>query len=172
MPFGEEPNPADFVILSENNIAKIRSNDLCCFAPLRENNSVATIKLKENDMTPDDRKYTKSHEWIKTDGELAVVGITGYAQSSLGDMTFIDPRAVGKALKQGDECAVLESVKAASEVYAPVDGEIAEINDALEDAPELVNNDPYGEGWILKLKGVDLTQLDGLMDAAAYNAIC
>lgn len=122
-------------------------------------------------MTPDDRKYTKSHEWIMIDGEVAVVGITDHAQNALGDMTFIDPGAVGKALKQGQECAVIESVKAASEVYAPVDGVIAAVNDGLADAPELVNSDPYGEGWIIKMKEFDSSQLDALMDAAAYDAI-
>jgi glycine cleavage system H protein len=122
-------------------------------------------------MTPDDRKYTKSHEWIKVEGDIAVVGITDHAQNSLGDMTFIDPGSVGKVLKQGEECAVIESVKAASEVYAPVGGTIAETNAELADAPELVNDEPYGGGWILKLKDVNATQLDGLMDAAAYDAI-
>ena len=122
-------------------------------------------------MTPDDRKYTKTHEWIKIEGDVAVVGITDHAQQALGDMTFIDPGSCGKVVKQGDECAVIESVKAASEIYAPVDGVIAETNNALESAPELVNTDPYGAGWILKLKEVALSQLDGLLDAAAYDAV-
>lgn len=122
-------------------------------------------------MTPDDRKYTKSHEWIKVEGDLAVVGITDHAQNSLGDMTFIDPGALDKSLTQGEECAVIESVKAASEVYSPVDGVIAEANPELESAPELLNDDPYGNGWILKLKDISTDQLDALMDAAAYDAI-
>ncbi len=122
-------------------------------------------------MTPDDRKYSKSHEWIKLEGEFAVVGITDHAQSALGDITFVDPGAVDKTLSQGDECAVIESVKAASEVYAPVGGVIADINSKLVDAPELLNNDPYGEGWIVKLRAVDPAQFDALLDAAAYDAI-
>ena len=122
-------------------------------------------------MTPDDRKYTKSHEWIKVEGDIATVGITDHAQKSLGDITFIDPGAVGKAIKQGEECAVIESVKAASEVYAPVDGVIAEANAELESAPELVNDGSYDKGWILKLKDINSAQLADLMDAAGYDAI-
>ena len=90
-------------------------------------------------MTPDDRKYVKSHEWIKVEGDLAIVGITDHAQESLGDITFIDPPSVGDAKEQGEDIAVIESVKAASDIYAPVSGVIAEVNDELEDAPERVN---------------------------------
>ncbi len=120
-------------------------------------------------MAPNDRKYTESHEWIKIEDALAVIGISDHAQQALGDMTFIDPGATGKRLKRGEECAVLESVKAASEVYAPVDGVIAATNDALQAAPELINSDPYGAGWIVKLKDFDCAQLEALMDAAAYD---
>lgn len=121
-------------------------------------------------MTPDDRKYVKTHEWIKLEGDLAVVGITDHAQEALGDITFLDPRPVGTALAAGAECGVIESVKAASDIYAPVAGEVAEVNAALEAAPELVNQDPYGKGWILKLKGVDPAALGGLLTAAQYEA--
>jgi len=122
-------------------------------------------------MTPDNRKYTKSHEWIMLEGDIATVGISDHAQKSLGDITFVDPAPVGKELKQSDECSVIESVKAASEIYAPVDGVIVEINAELEGAPELVNEDPYNKGWILKLKNIDQKQLNALMDASAYDAI-
>lgn len=121
-------------------------------------------------MTPDDRKYVKSHEWIKIEGDLAVVGITDHAQEALGDITFIDPPSVGDEKAQGAECAVIESVKAASDIYAPVSGVVAAVNEELEDAPERVNADPYGAGWILKLKNFDVSQLDGLMSAADYEA--
>lgn len=122
-------------------------------------------------MTPSDRKYTKSHEWIKVEGDSATVGITDHAQEALGDITFVDPSSVGKTLKQGEECAVIESVKAAGEVYAPVDGVIAEVNARLDAAPEQVNDDPYGSGWIVRLKDINVVQLDEFMDAAAYDAI-
>jgi glycine cleavage system H protein len=121
-------------------------------------------------MTPDDRKYTETHEWIKLDGDIATLGLTNMAQESLGDVVFIEPAVVGKQLKQGDECAAIESVKAASDIYAPVDGEIVEINAELEGEPGLINQDPYDKGWILKLKDVNKDQLDALMDAAAYDS--
>ena len=120
--------------------------------------------------TPDDRRYTKSHEWVMLDGDIAVVGISDYAQESLGDITYVELPTVGAACTQGGEFGVIESVKAASDLYAPVDGEICEVNGKLDDSPETVNQDPYGAGWIIKLKGVEASQLEGLMDAAAYQA--
>ena len=122
-------------------------------------------------MTPNDRKYTKTHEWIKVDGDTATVGISDNAQESLGDITFVDPVAVGNQLKQGEECSAIESVKAASDIYAPVDGEVVEINTDLEEAPELVNQEPYDKGWILKLKNINTEQLEALMDAAEYESV-
>ena len=121
-------------------------------------------------MIPNDRKYTKTHEWIKVEGDTATVGISDNAQESLGDITFVDPVAVGNQLKQGEECSAIESVKAASDIYAPVDGEVAEINIELEDAPELVNQDPYNKGWILKLKSINTEQMEALMDANGYES--
>jgi len=122
-------------------------------------------------MTPTDRKYTRTHEWIKMEGETATVGISDHAQEALGDITFADPATVGRQLKQGEECSVIESVKAASEIYTPVDGEVAEINAEIADAPELVNQDPYGRGWILKLTNINQEQLADLLDAAAYDTM-
>ena len=121
-------------------------------------------------MTPNDRKYATSHEWIKVDGGLAVVGITDHAQEELGDMTFVELPARGKKLERNSACAVVESVKAASDIYAPVAGEVVEVNLELEKKPELINQDPYGKGWIFKLRNFDAGQLGGLLDAAGYEA--
>lgn len=121
-------------------------------------------------MTPDDRKYTKTHEWVKVDGALVAVGLTDHAQEQLGDITFVELPEVGKKLEQEAECCVIESVKAASDVFAPVAGEVAEVNSALEATPGLVNESPYGQGWIYKLKAFDTAQLDALMSAEQYEA--
>ncbi len=119
---------------------------------------------------PADVKYTKSHEWVKPmpDG-LVTVGITDHAQDLLGDMVFVDLPKVGAKVGAGKDCAVVESVKAASDVYAPVAGEIVEVNNALADAPEIVNKDPYGKGWLFRLKPDDRGEVDNLLDAAAYE---
>lgn len=114
--------------------------------------------------------FTREHEWIKVDGDSATVGITAYAQEQLGDVVFVELPSVGSALDKGAQAAVVESVKAASEVYAPVSGEVVAVNSALEAEPGKVNEDAEGEGWFLKLKLADAAELDGLMDAAAYKA--
>ena len=116
-----------------------------------------------------DSKYTEDHEWIRREGDEVVVGITGYAQEQLGDVVHVDLPEVGASLTKGDEAAVIDSVKAASEVYAPVDGEVTAVNEGLEEDPGKVNNDPEGEGWFLKIKLSDPSQLDDLMDKAAYE---
>lgn len=121
-------------------------------------------------MTPNDRRYTKSHEWVKLDGQTAVVGITDHAQEALGDITYVDLPKVGLKLDAGREFGVIESVKAASDLYAPVGGGVVAVNAALNDTPELVNRDPYGDGWIIQLNGVDEAALRGLLDAAGYEA--
>jgi len=113
-------------------------------------------------------RFTKDHEWISVEGEEGVVGITAYAAEQLGDVVFVELPEVGKTVAQGDELAVVESVKAASEVYAPVSGEIIAVNSALEDAPATVNEAPQGEGWFVKIKLSDKSQLDAMMDDAAY----
>lgn len=116
-----------------------------------------------------DIRFTKDHEWIRVEGNEAVVGITEYAQGQLGDIVFVEVPAAGKVLKAGGDAAVVESVKAASEVYAPVSGTVVEGNAALPDAPETVNSDPLGKGWFFKVKLSDPKELDGLMDQAAYD---
>ena len=117
-----------------------------------------------------ERKYTDEHEWIEIEGDIGTIGISDYAQEQLGDIVFIDLPEIGKSLNQGDEAAVIESVKAASELFAPVDGEVVAVNDKLVDAPELVNGDATGEGWFVRLRLKKPAQLDGLMDAEAYKA--
>jgi len=117
-------------------------------------------------------KYTEDHEWIKIDGDTGTVGISAYAAKALGDVVFVELPEIGAEFDKGDEAAVVESVKAASEVYSPVGGEVIEVNGMLEDAPETVNAAPDGEGWFLKLKLSDASELDALMDEAAYKAFC
>lgn len=121
---------------------------------------------------PADLKYNKSHEWVKKldDGNL-LIGITDHAQESLGDLVFAEPPAVGRTLSAGEACAVLESVKAASDVYAPTAGEVVAANEALGDKPELLNEDPYGEGWLWQMRPDDAAAVDGLLDADAYKAV-
>ncbi|MBL8688421.1 MAG: glycine cleavage system protein GcvH [Rhodospirillaceae bacterium] len=114
-------------------------------------------------------RFSKDHEWVKVEGGVATVGITSYAQEQLGDVVFVELPAVGKKVKAGEEAAVVESVKAASEVYAPISGEVTEVNAALGDTPALVNEDAEGKGWFMKIKLADPKEVDALMDAAAYK---
>ena len=116
------------------------------------------------------RYFTRDHEWIDVDGDIATVGITDYAQGQLGDVVFVELPEAGRTVVAGKEAAVVESVKAASEVYAPVSGTVTEANAALEATPDLVNSAPEGEGWFFRLKLSDPAQLEGLLDAAAYKA--
>ncbi len=115
-------------------------------------------------------RYTKEHEWVLVDGDTATVGISPYAQEQLGDVVFVELPEVGKKIEKGKEMAVVESVKAASEVYAPIGGEVLEVNNALTDAPATVNEDALGKGWFAKIKLANKSELDGLMDEAAYKA--
>ncbi len=115
-------------------------------------------------------KYTRDHEWIRVDGDIAVIGITDYAQTQLGDVVYVELPELGRRVVQGKEAAVVESVKAASEVYAPISGEVVAVNDALSGEPGKVNADPQGEGWFLKLRIADPKELDGLLDEKAYAA--
>ena len=120
---------------------------------------------------PAELKYTKEHEWIRVEGEEAVVGITDYAQSQLGDIVFVECETVGDDLEAGDTFGTIEAVKTVSDLYLPVGGEVLEFNEGLEDEPELVNKDTYGKGWIVKIKINDETELDGLLSADAYKAL-
>ncbi len=121
---------------------------------------------------PKDLKYTKSHEWVKPNADGSVtVGITHHAQDLMGDMVFVELPAAGTPVTSGKECGVVESVKAASDVYAPVSGEVVEANAALADSPETVNKDPYGAGWMFRLKPANKAEVDALLDAKAYEAL-
>lgn len=119
---------------------------------------------------PTELKYTKSHEWVAIDGDTATVGITDHAQDLLGDMVFIELPEVGDSLEANKECAVVESVKAASDVYSPLSGEVVAINESLADSPETVNSDPYG-AWLFKVKMSNAAEADGMLDAAAYSGV-
>lgn len=114
--------------------------------------------------------FTEDHEWISLDGDIATVGITNHAQEQLGDLVFVELPDTGSTVSKGDDAVVVESVKAASDVYAPVSGEITETNSSLDDDPNIVNNAAQSEGWLFKMKMSDKSELDGLMDEAAYNA--
>lgn len=120
---------------------------------------------------PENLKYTNEHEWIRIDGDAAYVGITDYAQEQLGDIVFVDVPTVGETLEAGEVFGTIEVVKTISDLFLPVGGEVLEQNAALEEKPDLVNKDPYGEGWIIKLQPSDLSQLDALLDAEAYKKI-
>lgn len=115
-------------------------------------------------------KYQESHEWARGEGDVVTVGISDYAQDELGDVVFVELPETGASLKKGGVFGVVESVKAASDLYSPVDGEVIEVNTVLKDTPETINQSPFGDGWIMKVRAGDPAQLDGLMDAAAYRA--
>ena len=116
-------------------------------------------------------KYTEEHEWITLDGDIATVGITKYATEQLGDIVFVELPDIGRAVSKGDGTVVVESVKAASDIYAPLDGEITEVNDALADAPESINADPEGKGWLFKIKVNNADDVNDLLDESAYKAL-
>lgn len=122
--------------------------------------------------TPSDVKYTKNDEWVRIEGEIATIGITDYAQEQLNDIVYVEFPDVGSTLKQGSAFGVVESVKAASDVYAPISGTVTEINTALQDEPEQINSDAFGKGWLVKIKFSSAAEADNLLDAAAYAAYC
>ncbi len=124
---------------------------------------------KGNGVYPDDLKYTKEHEWLAVQGTIGTVGISHYAQEELGDIVFVELPAAGTAVIAGEEFGAVESVKAVSEIYAPVSGEVFEINPILAGKPETINRDPYGDGWLIKIRLADLEDLKGLMSAAEYR---
>lgn len=120
-------------------------------------------------MVPEDLRYSKEHEWVRAEGDEAIMGITDHAQSALGDITFVELPEVGVEVKAPESIATIESVKAASDVYAPVSGKIVKVNGLLADSPEIINSSPYEEGWLCRIKMSNSSELDGLMDAAAYT---
>ena len=121
-------------------------------------------------MYPEDYKYSKDHEWVRIEDDICVVGITDYAQDELGEVVFVETPEVGQSFAAHDEIGSIESVKAVAEVYTPIGGEIVEINEALEDAPETVNQDPHGAGWLIKIRFSDPAELGELMDVEAYKS--
>ena len=120
---------------------------------------------------PANLKYTKEHEWVRVEGDVAYVGITDYAQSELGEIVFVEVETVGESLKATEVFGTVEAVKTVSELFLPIDGEVLEFNNELEDAPEVVNEDPYGKGWMVKLSVSDASQLDTLLSADEYQAL-
>jgi len=122
-------------------------------------------------MVPADLRYTKDHEWVRVEGDTATIGVTEFAAHELGDVVFVDLPAVGKSIDQFATFGVIESVKAVSDLYAPVTGEVVEVNGDLAGAPELVNSDPFGAGWMIKIRIADSAQVSGLLDAAAYGQL-
>ena len=120
---------------------------------------------------PEELKYTKEHEWVRVDGDVAIVGITDYAQSELGDIVYVELPEVGRKVEKGEAVATIEAVKTAADVYAPVSGEVVEVNSALEEHAELVNKDPYGEGWIVKIKMSNPDELNELLSAEEYKKL-
>ena len=122
--------------------------------------------------TPTDRKYAKTHEWARDDGDgVITIGITEHAQDALGDIVFVELPEVGQSVTAGAEFGVVESVKAASDLYSPVSGEVTEVNDSLESAPETINEDPFDAGWVMKVKASDTGELDDLLDAGDYDTL-
>jgi len=120
---------------------------------------------------PENLKYSQDHEWIRVEGDVAFIGVTDYAQSNLGDIVFVEVETVGDELDKGEAFGNVEAVKAVEELYMPVSGEVLESNESLEDEPELVNKDPYGDGWMIKIKLADVGELDALLDEAAYKEL-
>ena len=120
-------------------------------------------------MYPKDLKYDREHEWVRVDGGVATIGISHFAQDQLGEVVYVDLPSPGDAVSAGDSFGEVESVKSVSELFSPVSGEIVEVNDALDDAPETVNEDPYGDGWMIKVKLADASEVDALMDADSYE---
>ena len=126
--------------------------------------------MSDASFVPQDRRYTKDHEWVRIEGDTAIVGITDHAQKAMGDITYVELPPVGKSVRQFKELAVVESAKAASDIFAPVSGTVSEVNAVLESAPETVNKSPYEKGWVCKLTGVKSAELDDVLSPAQYEA--
>lgn len=140
-------------------------------APNHVEGNWGTSAREQNVDTPKDLKFTKTHEWVKIDGDVATIGLTDFAQSELGDITYLELPGSGAALKRSEPFGVVESVKAASDVYAPLTGEVIEENEQAINAPEIVNTSPYGDAWLLKLRIADPAELDELLDPEAYQKL-
>ena len=134
-------------------------------------NPLFLVKNKNTMNIPDNLKYTKDHEWVQIDGDTVTIGITDFAQGELGDIVYVEIETEGEEVAQGEVFGTVEAVKTVSDLFMPVGGEVSEINEALADEPELVNKDPYGEGWMIKIKVADGEELSDLMDADAYKAM-
>lgn len=142
-----------------------------CYDPTSEKKNFTFAYQTQTDMNiPADLKYTQDHEWIKVDGDIAIVGITDFAQSELGDIVYVEIETEGETLDKEEVFGSVEAVKTVSDLFMPISGEIIEFNDSLEASPETVNSDPYGDGWMIKIKISDSSELDDLMDADAYKA--
>jgi glycine cleavage system H protein len=135
------------------------------------NKIVTFVQIKIDMNIPAELKYTKDHEWVKIEGDVAIVGITEFAQSELGDIVYVEIETIGETLNQEEVFGSVEAEKTVSDLFMPVSGEILEFNEALEGNPELVNSDPYGEGWMIKIKLSDASQYDELLDAASYEGL-
>jgi glycine cleavage system H protein len=127
--------------------------------------------VEDGPVTPEDLKYTEEHEWLAGEAKTVRIGITDYAQQQLGDVVFVELPEIGRTVSAGDPVGEVESTKSVSEIFAPVTGEVSAVNTALDENPELINGDPYGEGWIIELTVSDLSELDGLLDAEAYQRL-
>ncbi len=127
--------------------------------------------MSHGETVPSELRYTKDHEWVRLEGDCAVMGITEFAQSELGDLVFVDLPSIGKTVTRGDTVCVVESTKAASDVYSPIGGKVTEVNVALKDSPELVNKEPFGTGWLVKLAGVSAEEVGGLLSAEGYTKL-
>ena len=139
---------------------------------MKQINKIATfVEIKIVMNIPSELKYTKDHEWVKIDGDVAIVGITEFAQSELGDIVYVEIETIGETLNQEEVFGSVEAVKTVSDLFMPVSGEILEFNEALEANPELVNSDPYGEGWMIKVKLSDASQYGDLLDSEAYKGL-
>jgi len=144
----------------------VREKNICNFEQIK------SYKKKYKIMNiPENLKYTKDHEWIKVDGDTVTVGITDYAQGELGDIVFVEIETEGENLEKEEVFGTVEAVKTVSDIFMPVSGEVVEVNPKLEDSPEIVNKDPYGEGWLIKVKLSDKSEIDDLLDASKYKEI-
>jgi len=158
-----EPKKGKLILMSDEGLPGLNLS-LC--HPLK---NIYTCKKNRNMNFPDELKYTKDHEWVKADGNVATIGITDFAQGELGDIVYVDINSVGQSLGMGDVFGTVEAVKTVSDLFMPVSGKVNELNKNLESNPESVNKDPYGNGWMVRIELSNAAELDGLMNAADYR---